>query len=55
MILEECYIRRDCLVIEDLGLQKSVYDIWSETENGTAIRNMALTLPAHGVAALLPH
>ena len=35
------------------GRQYSVYDMWSHTENGTAVRNMTLTLPPHGVAALL--
>ncbi len=35
------------------GRQYSVYDMWSHTENGTAVRNMTLDLPAHGVAALL--
>jgi hypothetical protein len=35
------------------GRQYSVYDMWSHTHNGTAVRNMTLDLPAHGVAALL--
>jgi alpha-galactosidase len=35
------------------GRQYLVYDMWSHTHNGTAVRNMTLTLPAHGVAALL--
>jgi alpha-galactosidase len=35
------------------GRQYSVYDMWSHTHNGTAVRNMTLELPAHGVAALL--
>ncbi|MCJ1385008.1 hypothetical protein MMC17_008126 [Xylographa soralifera] len=35
------------------GRQYSVYDMWSHRNNGTAVRNMTLTLPAHGVAALL--
>lgn len=35
------------------GRQYSVYDMWSHTYNGTAVRNITLTLPAHGVAALL--
>lgn len=35
------------------GRQYSVYDMWSHTHNGTAVRNMTVTLPAHGVAALL--
>ncbi|KAK3621007.1 hypothetical protein LTR56_023050 [Elasticomyces elasticus] len=35
------------------GRQYNVYDMWSHTHNGTAVRNMTLELPAHGVAALL--
>lgn len=35
------------------GRRYSVYDMWSHTDNGTAVRNMTFTLPAHGVAALL--
>ncbi|PGG99225.1 hypothetical protein AJ79_08655 [Helicocarpus griseus UAMH5409] len=35
------------------GRQYSVYDLWSHTDNGTAIRNISLTLPPHGVSALL--
>ncbi|KAK2799834.1 hypothetical protein FQN50_008355 [Emmonsiellopsis sp. PD_5] len=35
------------------GRQYSVYDMWSHTDNGTAIRNISVTLPPHGVAALL--
>ena len=35
------------------GRQYAVYDMWSHTHNGTAIRNMTLTLPERGVAALL--
>ncbi|KAI9712428.1 MAG: hypothetical protein M1820_001641 [Bogoriella megaspora] len=35
------------------GRQYSVYDMWSHTDNGTAVRNITLDLPAHGVAALL--
>lgn len=35
------------------GRVYSVYDMWSHTDNGTALRNISLTLPAHGVAALL--
>ena len=35
------------------GRQYSVYDMWSHTHNGTAVRNISLTLPPHGVAALL--
>ncbi len=31
----------------------SVYDMWSHTNNGTAYRSISLTLPPHGVAALL--
>ena len=35
------------------GRQYDVYDMWSHTHNGTAVRNMTFTLPEHGVAALL--
>lgn len=35
------------------GRQYSVYDMWSHTNNGTAVRNLTVTLPSHGVAALL--
>ncbi|KAK3318879.1 glycoside hydrolase superfamily [Apodospora peruviana] len=35
------------------GREYSVYDMWSHTRNGTAVRDITLTLPAHGVAALL--
>jgi len=35
------------------GRQYAVRDLWSHTNNGTAIRNMTLTLPSHGVAALV--
>ena len=35
------------------GRQYTVYDMWSHTTNGTAIRNVTVTLPPHGVAALL--
>ncbi|KXN84638.1 putative alpha-galactosidase B [Leucoagaricus sp. SymC.cos] len=36
------------------GRQYSVRDLWSHTNNGTAIRNMTIhSVPAHGVAALL--
>jgi len=35
------------------GRAYSVYDMWSHTHNGTAIRNMTFTLPPHGVAAML--
>ena len=35
------------------GRLYSIYDMWSHTHNGTALRNISLTLPPHGVAALL--
>jgi alpha-galactosidase len=35
------------------GRVYNVYDMWSHTDNGTALRNISLTLPAHGVVALL--
>jgi len=35
------------------GRQYAVYDMWSHTHNGTAVRNMTIDLPPHGVAALL--
>ncbi|KAK4243591.1 putative alpha-galactosidase B [Corynascus novoguineensis] len=35
------------------GRVYSVYDMWAHTENGTAYRNISLTLPPHGVAAVL--
>ena len=35
------------------GRVYSVYDMWSHTKNGTAYRSISLTLPPHGVAALL--
>jgi alpha-galactosidase len=35
------------------GRRYLVYDMWSHTHNGTAVRNMTPDLPAHGVAALL--
>ncbi|KAK4238541.1 putative alpha-galactosidase B [Achaetomium macrosporum] len=35
------------------GRVYSVYDMWSHTHNGTAGRRIDLTLPPHGVAALL--
>jgi len=35
------------------GRQYSVYDLWSHAHNGTAVRNMSINLPEHGVAALL--
>jgi alpha-galactosidase len=33
--------------------QYDVYDMWSHTHNGTAIRNMTVNLAPHGVSALL--
>jgi alpha-galactosidase len=35
------------------GRVYSVYDMWSHKNTGTATRSISLTLPAHGVAALL--
>jgi len=35
------------------GRQYSVRDLWTHTNNGTAVRNFTTTLPPHGVAALL--
>ncbi|KAK4145640.1 putative alpha-galactosidase B [Dichotomopilus funicola] len=35
------------------GRGYEVYDLWSHTRNGTAYRNVTVTVPAHGVAALL--
>ncbi|SPO04604.1 related to Probable alpha-galactosidase B [Cephalotrichum gorgonifer] len=35
------------------GRAYNVYDLWSHTDNGTALRNISMTLPAHGVSALL--
>ncbi|EIW78697.1 glycoside hydrolase family 27 protein [Coniophora puteana RWD-64-598 SS2] len=36
------------------GIQYSVRDLWSHTDNGTAVRNYtAASVPSHGVAALL--
>lgn len=35
------------------GRQYNVRDLWAHTDNGTAVRNLTVTLPAHGVAALL--
>lgn len=35
------------------GRVYTVYDMWSHTNNGTAMRNISLTLPPHGVSALL--
>jgi alpha-galactosidase len=35
------------------GRQYSVYDLWKHEEIGIAVRNISVTLPAHGVAALL--
>lgn len=35
------------------GRQYEVYDLWAHTQNGTALRNITVNVPAHGVAALL--
>jgi len=36
------------------GRQYSVRDLWTHTDNGTAVRNLTVSqVPAHGVAALL--
>lgn len=36
------------------GIQYSVRDLWTHTDNGTAVRNFtAMDVPAHGVVALL--
>jgi alpha-galactosidase len=35
------------------GRAYNVYDMWSHTNNGTAVRNMKIILPPRGVAALL--
>jgi alpha-galactosidase len=35
------------------GRAYDVYDLWSHTHNGTATRSINVTLPAHGVSALL--
>ena len=35
------------------GRLYDVYDMWTHTHNGTALRNMTVRLPPHGVAALL--
>ncbi|PGH20063.1 hypothetical protein AJ80_03713 [Polytolypa hystricis UAMH7299] len=35
------------------GRLYDVYDMWSHTNNGTAYRDISITLPPHGVAALL--
>jgi alpha-galactosidase len=35
------------------GRVYTVYDLWSHTHNGTVMRNLSLTLPPHGVVALL--
>jgi alpha-galactosidase len=35
------------------GRVYSVYDLWSHTHNGTASRSITVTLPPHGVSALL--
>jgi len=29
------------------------YDMWSHTNNGAALRNISITLPAHGIPSLL--
>ncbi|CAE6406157.1 unnamed protein product [Rhizoctonia solani] len=35
------------------GRKYSIRDLWSHTNNGTAVRNITRTVPAHGVLALL--
>ncbi|KZP19994.1 glycoside hydrolase family 27 protein [Athelia psychrophila] len=35
------------------GRQYHVRDLWAHTDNGTAVRNLTVTVPGHGVAALL--
>ncbi|CAE6416490.1 unnamed protein product [Rhizoctonia solani] len=35
------------------GRKYTIRDLWSHTNNGTAVRNITRTLPAHGVLALL--
>ncbi|KAF7985791.1 hypothetical protein HWV62_423 [Athelia sp. TMB] len=35
------------------GRQYNVRGLWAHTDNGTAVRNMTVTVPGHGVAALL--
>ncbi|KAG9197770.1 hypothetical protein G6514_001050 [Epicoccum nigrum] len=35
------------------GRLYDVYDMWTHTHNGTALRNVTVRLPPHGVAALL--
>ncbi|KIJ23430.1 hypothetical protein M422DRAFT_195925, partial [Sphaerobolus stellatus SS14] len=35
------------------GRQYSVRDLWTHTDNGTAVRQFSTVLPPHGVAALL--
>ncbi|CAE6423062.1 unnamed protein product [Rhizoctonia solani] len=35
------------------GRQYAIRDLWSHTNNGTAVRNITRTVPAHGVLALL--
>ncbi|KAF2648755.1 glycoside hydrolase family 27 protein [Lophiostoma macrostomum CBS 122681] len=35
------------------GRLYDVFDMWTHTRNGTVMRNMTVTLPPHGVAALL--
>ncbi|CAE6456590.1 unnamed protein product [Rhizoctonia solani] len=35
------------------GRQYTIRDLWAHTNNGTAVRNVTRTVPAHGVLALL--
>ena len=35
------------------GRQYSVRDLWTHTDNGTAVRTFSADLPPHGVVALL--
>ncbi|KAG8691290.1 hypothetical protein FRC11_005266 [Ceratobasidium sp. 423] len=35
------------------GRQYTIRDLWAHTNNGTAVRNITRTVPAHGVLALL--
>ncbi|KAG8716501.1 hypothetical protein FRC08_009410 [Ceratobasidium sp. 394] len=35
------------------GRKYAIRDLWSHTNNGTAVRNITRTVPAHGVLALL--
>ncbi|CUA71036.1 hypothetical protein RSOLAG22IIIB_04428 [Rhizoctonia solani] len=35
------------------GRQYAIRDLWAHTNNGTAVRNITRTVPAHGVLALL--